>query len=445
MHLDQIPPHDAESEAAVLGSMLVSPVAAEVAVELLTENDFYNSRNRLAFRAFSSAVFETGEVDPLEVTPRLQGLGLVNGQGAGRLLGEYLEGRFHPGNVERYARLVKEAGRKRIAHELAIRILGKLNQEAPTDTELSALIGEAYDQLGGAHDHGEPRDLHELAEGIAHDALEGQPLETLGLRTGIGEKAFDELTHGLRPNRYIVLAARTGVGKSTLVEALCTGCRANNPDAGVPLLISTEMHPDETALGALASAAGVHRMGLLKRNLTELQRESVRKTVGNKKLAGVQTAFMCGATLAQVRAVALRHKRRYGLPLLVIDVVSKLKANGETIRERCCELSAGIEKLKVELNTCIIACVQINRAAVTDSAGHRPMPHHIKESGNWEEDADQIIMLHRPAYFGDSDDPRTEIIQWKDRLTSSVGSTWIEWKPATGRYEDANTGVPDFK
>lgn len=184
-----------------------------------------------------------------------------------------------------------------------------------------------------------------------------------------------------------------------------------------PLIISTEMTAVGIARSSLAVTAGVHTAGLLKSNLGSLQSEKVQGVISNRELAGVKVVYLGGPSIAQIRAVAKRQQRRFGLPLLIIDLASKIRAPGKDDYERLTAVSAGIAQLKGELGTCIIAAVQINRAAQMNDK-RRPELVNLKATGSWEEVADRVLLLHRPSYYGDMDN-RTEIIQAKTGATET--------------------------
>ena len=226
------------------------------------------------------------------------------------------------------------------------------------------------------------------------------------------------------------------MGKSTFVTALARSIRRTSPKAGAPLIISTEMTPEAVSVEMLASEAGVHSRGLKRRNLTQRQKESVSGVVEHKGLSGIYVHEMPGKSVGAVRAVAKRHKARHGLPLLVVDLASKLKAPGKSKYEQLSAVSQGLHELKSDLDTCVVATVQINRGVMLNG-DKRPELYHLKDTGSWEEDADKVILLHRPDYYGETDQ-RTEIIQAKDRMNfGGVRSIYVEYKPGTGRFEAA--------
>lgn len=432
---DDIPAHNLPAERCALGAAIIEPRSAEILFESLAEDHFYDPWTREVFK-ISRKVFEKdGDVDlAVAGTEYRKSHSEMSQFEAQEKIGRLMEECVVASNVEKYVRLLREALAQRQLSDVGMKL---------------SLIGAGKEPLEGVDDLMEqvensrekdadeyPEDLADIADPIAARAIRGES-QMQGLCSGVAEGVVDGLMRGLRPRRFVVLAARTHIGKSTFVISLATGCRKLNPDAGLPLIISTEMHKEEIATAALGSAAGVDTAGILDANLSEWQNKGLRRTAEDRVLGGVRVHFCGNGSVTTIRSVAKRHKARYGLPLLVIDLASKLKAPGQTIREKHTAISAALFRLRAELNCCIVACVQLNRSSVSEGRNTRPQPHNIKESGSWEEDCDQLIMLHRPGYFSAVDGWKqyaTEVIQWKDRGTANVESVWIEWKKATGQY-----------
>jgi replicative DNA helicase len=435
MDTQNLKPSDARAEAGVIGSMIAHPKAADIAVESLQAADFFNPRFRTLFTVMADMHARQMPMDEIVLQGELERRNLGNTfdqAEIGRLMVEVPSG-VH---VEEYCKIVSDKAARRGLWDIAESIREGINGAGDTDE----ILGKAQTDLDNLSTHrlrvdDDPQDLHALAEPIAHEALTQPPQEFWGLRCGLGDGLVDDLTGGLAECKYWIIAARTNVGKSTFVTALARGVRRIQPESGVPLIISTEMDPRCIARQSLAGAAGVSVKGLLKRDLHPGQRDAVWRVIQDRELAGVAVKYMPGATIAQLRAVAKRHKNALGLPLLIVDLASKIKAPGGDERTQLNAITTALSQFKGELNTCVIACVQLSRAVFMD-ADKRPGLQHLKGSGNWEEDADKVLFLHRPAYFGDGGDKRTEVIQAKDRDFGNLASCHIQYDNSTGRFFD---------
>ncbi|MCW8129262.1 MAG: hypothetical protein KIS92_02670 [Planctomycetota bacterium] len=438
---ERVPPHDRRAERGVLGAMLCDGRSAQIADEDLVHEDFYDLANQRLFKLFHDLIQEGhDDMDLIVVEAEMVKRRVYEHIGGNQYLRQLVYDTPTAANIERYIRIVKEFSLKRRLMNLAHNLVKQVVNTAP-DSSAKEILEEAeqkvYDlaaQFKGVND--EPSNLQVLADEIAHNALNDiRPRP--GLQLGMAEGAIDDLLGGLglEPFTYIVLAARTSTGKTTFCSNVAMKLRANNIDSGCPLIVSTEASQYSIARQCLAAATGIHTRALSLCNLTDNQKAAVEKSVLAKPLDGIYSIYCPGKTIAQIRAIAKRHKAYHGLPLMIVDLAGKLKGKGEKEYDRLSYISAGLSELKAELETTIIACVQISRG-VFQSEDRRPELQHLKGSGGWEEDADMVWFLHRPAHVSKSTDPRTEVICAKDREHGDRAnkSVWIEWKAASGQY-----------
>jgi len=430
MQAEALPPHSMQAESAILGAMLSQPRAAEIACDEMHPADFYVPGHRGLFGVMAALIERGKNIEPALVQMEARECNVAVDVGA------LYEQPDTAANIEEYCRRVKDFARRRDLLELGMKLQARCH--SGNAEELAALaegvIGDVWARLRGVNDSGGW--LEDGAKKIAESALSGKARACQGMPFGFCGSAFDDLTGGAVPGSYWVLAGRASMGKSTFAAALCRSLRQTNPDAGCPLYVTTEMSFDQMCLQSLASEAGVHSKALTKRNLTSNQRSQIEWVFEQRRLEGIAVQDLTGKTVGAVRAAAKRHKAKHGLPLLVVDLAGKLKGSGGDRREILNSISQGLHELKADLNTCIIATVQINRSVMHDT-DKRPHLHHLKDSGCWEEDADKVILLHRPGYYG-ADDKRTEVIQAKDRLNiGGVDSIYVQYRQAIGQFAPA--------
>lgn len=416
---DLIPPHNARAELAVLGCMLVSERAAGVVIGCVRKDDFYIPRNQLLYDLFA-ALFEcSSRVDIVEAATAIDQRKLAAKVGGIGVVDEIINSGFTAGGCERYCRLVVEAAHKRRLLSIGI----KLQADAYGDQTAADIATEAEMALAeaGARREGvaDPIGYYNGIAETARKALASERRVTYGPAFGL--RRFDDLTGGAIPSSYWIVTARPNIGKSTLIEALYRSLHKTTPDAGMPLFITAEMSIDQMLIRGAASEAGVHGNAMRLSSFSAEQRSNVERMAKHYAKSTHQPYMhhMNAPTIGQIRAIALKHKKKYGLPLLIIDLASKIRAKGANIRERTVEISTGLHQLKSDLDTCVIGTVQTSRGSL-GREGKEPTLADLKESGAWEEDADKVLAIHRPGYFGD-DDNRTHVIQLKDRITDKPG------------------------
>lgn len=427
--MDSCPKFDERLESSVIGSCLIAPEACEVALQMLKPIDFYKQEYQAAFKAIGE-LYGSGQA-PDEVL-----LARSLGDSYRDVIGRTIAHCPSAANVESYCEAVRSLALTRALQELSLQIQkGVERNEKPE--EIISTFGKEADRMQArlAGKESEPQNVAVLAKSIAGNL--GEARQFSGLACGVGDGIVDALVDGWEPSTYTILAARTSMGKSTTALAILRGIYQLNPGAGAPLIISTEMSERALARKDLACAAGLSSRDLKRSNLDMGQKLRIRDAIKNGRLDGVYVASMGGASVEQVRAVARSHKRKHGLPVLLIDLAQQL---GSPLKEKdpvahCSYVSGQLSQLKTELDCAIIACVQINRSVVNED-GKRPGLHNLKGSGSFEEDPDKVLLLHRPSYYGDAD-KRTEVILAKDRESGETGSCWISYDKSTGRFVDA--------
>jgi len=432
-------PCNEDSEACVLGAMMIDSRAADIAIEELRSEDFHLPRHRLLFNELCEMIRSGSGLDELLVVAHLKNKGKLNAAGGKEAIGQIMMATPTAATICDHCHELRGKTEERILWDLS----HILRHSTQVTVAKEGLLGRIQDALDKIHQRranlsADPVDMHDLAIPIAKETLSCPSRPHWGLQCGVAQGAIDELTGGFSRGHYVVMAGRTSMGKSTFAIQVARGVRQHNPTEGVPLLVTTEMSQHAIARQSLASAAGIHTRGILTRDLSDLQKQAVQNVIDRRTMAGVHVAYLPGGSTDQLRVVAKRHERKHGLPMLIVDLAGRLNARGESEREKLSNISGALVALKGELNCCVVACVQLNRSIFMEK-DKRPGLQHLKGTGSWEEDADKVLFLHRPAYFGERD-ARTEVFQAKDRDLGEVRSTWINYRSHTGEFVRSKTG-----
>lgn len=426
---------DEEAEVRLLGAAFCHVEAAEIVFSEVQEAHLYYPRHRELFSAMKSC-WDRGEVlDEISVTPQCKGPQDVPYDF--RILVGRCIMQTSPAAVESYIERVRELALGRLLDKLGDTIKASLKEVGP----LKAYEGvrrqiEVIDnRLGGVT--GGLRDMQEIADELIKDAVTGKQVQFSGLACGVAGGCLDALMDGWGRKQLILVSAITGQGKSTFLDAVVRGIRQNNPDKGEPIIFSTENSIEAVARKALASVTGLWTRTIKRRQLTDLEKSDLISVKNTRKLAGVKTMFVNGMKPAQLELIAMQHKRRAGLPMMVVDLAAELGGTGKDEREKIVYLMGELARLKDKLDTCIVAAVQPNRAA-NENADGEPQLQNLAGSSQWEKGADKVVFLHRPGQKDGSGDKRTKVSVAKDREDGELGHTWIEYDRWKGAFKDAN-------
>jgi replicative DNA helicase len=336
------------------------------------------------------ALFDRGDpVDALTVAHEL-GPALVAAGGA-PYLAQLMASTPSPRSVAYYADMVLAAATSRRLLAAGEHIAQLARSDAPAadklaDADLALRLASAT----GGRDS--TRRLGDWLDQVVDD-LQNPAGGTDGIPTGYLD--LDLELRPLLPGQFIVIGARPAVGKSIVGLDLVRHCalRLRRP-AG---LISLEMTGAELTQRAIAAEAGVPLTDLLRRDLSEDAWERIAKASDRIREAPLWIEDLESQTLHSIRAWVRRHK----VDLLVVDYLQLVTAQTTDARYRqnaVAELARGLKLLAKSERIPVVVLAQLNRQPEGRSGG-RPNLADLRESGAIEQDADVVLLLHRPELY----------------------------------------------
>lgn len=422
---DRVPPQDLDAEMATLGGMLLSKEAVTDVIEVLRGPEFYKPAHEEIFDAIVEVYNRSEPADALIVGDELAKRGQLERVGGAPYLASLMAAVPTAANAAYYARIVREKALMRGLVQAGTRItqLG-YSTDAGDIAELVTLAeAEVYSV---AHTEGEKEDYIAVGELLNEANLEieaGQSREN-GAMTGVptGFVELDELTGGLHPGQMIIVAARPAMGKSTLAVDFCRSASIHSRDENGDLIpscyFSLEMGRMELMMRILAAESGVSMNKLRGGSpMDERDWEDVARAYNPVSEAPLYIDDSPNLTMPEIRSKALRLKQQNKLGLMVIDYL-QLMSSGKRVESRQQEVSEFSRSLKLlakELEIPVIAVAQLNRGP-EQRTGNKPQMSDLRESGSLEQDADIIMLLHRPEYYQEEERPgEADIIVAKHR------------------------------
>jgi replicative DNA helicase len=228
-----------------------------------------------------------------------------------------------------------------------------------------------------------------------------------GLASGLSD--LDDATTGFQPENLIYLAGRTSAGKTSLALNMIDHIAVNS---GRPVLfVSLEMSRREIGERLLVARSGVD--GHMVRTGRVGDRERVRLSRADDQLRAAPLFIddTPGRTAAQIVANARRYHAREGVEMVAVDLINHVEGEDrrESRREQMCVISRRFKGLARELKIPVLVLAQLNRGP-DQREGNRPRKSDLKECGNLEEDADLVLLLHRPDYYDPNDQPGVGVV-----------------------------------
>ena len=423
-----------DAERAVLGGILVDPTRLDDAVDILGAEDFFRDAHRRIWDAIRQVVGQGGAVDFLTVKAAL-GPDLDAVGGASYLAG-LTDGVPRSSNVAHYARLVRDYALRRAVERLGRDLVGSAVAGDESGAELlergeAALLGLRSTQPGTAVT--DPAARASAVMAAIEAAAEGK---RRGVLSGLRE--LDAMTFGFRPGQLIVLGARPSQGKTALALNLARGAGVSGP----VLFASLEMSAEQINLRELALRASIpHALldaGRIPAGLNGKLAEALQAVYDGN----IHVLDRPGATVGQIRGAARRlaATTKRALALIVVDYLQLMRSErGTRVENRTLEVaqfSAGLKQIARELEVPVLALSQLSRQSETRQ-DKRPILADLRESGALEQDADVVMLLHRPGvYERDPSDTRAEVILAKQR-NGPTGIAHLRFDAETMGFADA--------
>ncbi len=391
---DRIPPQDLEAEQSVLGGMLLSKDAIADVVEALRGDDFYKPAHQTIYEAVLDLYGRGEPADAITLSAELTKRGELGRVGGAPYLHTLISSVPTAANAGYYARIVSERAILRRLVEAGTRI----TQMGYADTgEVDEVVDRAQAEIYSVTERRTSEDYAPLAE-IMEGTLD--EIEAIGSRGGTmvgvptGFTDLDALTNGLHPGQLVVVAARPGLGKSTL--ALDFARSASIKSGLTSVIFSLEMTRNEITMRLLSAEA---RVGLHHMRTGSLGDDDWTKLA--RKMSEVASAPLFiddspNMTMMEIRAKCRRLKQRHDLKLVVVDYL-QLMSSGKRVESRqqeVAEFSRALKLLAKELELPVVALSQLNRGP-EQRTDKKPMLSDLRESGSIEQDSDMVILLHR--------------------------------------------------
>lgn len=384
------PPASVESEAAVLGALMLNNGAWDQVGDMLVEADFFRREHQVVFSAIAALILANKQADVVTVWEWVQAMGKADQVGfvAISQLGQYMPS---AGNLRRYAEIVRD-------RSLSRRLVA---------------VGDEISALGFQQDHGFDERLEEASAKLmslertapkddwisAIDGMVGH-LQTLedrdsgavhGWPTGLPD-LDDVLDGGLVPGALYVIGARPSMGKTAF--AMSIGLHIAR-DRAVGMLSMEMPHRDlNDRITAMTSHVG---LSFIKRPKKGLQWDRITEGCDAAKSLQWYANDQSGLNIHQVRSKARQLKRRFGLSVLIVDYIG-LMSGTDSKQPRAYqleEISRGLKALAKELDIAVLCLAQVNRK-VEERAEHAPNLSDLRDSGAIEQDADTVMFIHRP-------------------------------------------------
>ena len=430
-------PHSVEAEQAVLGSMLIDARCVPEVIERLRPEDFYLQQNREIYETIYSMFNYSLTIDPVTVLEQMKQHGYYDEQQSRGYILQLMDTTPTAANVREYIDILKDKTLLRRVAETA----GDLTAMIQQGTDTGQDILEAAEQRIYAIRQGRAaRGLTPISDVLidVYDRLSelaASDSAIPGLSTGLRD--LDRAISGLNKSDLILLAARPGMGKTSM--ALNILLEAGKKSGRQVAFFSLEMSREQLALRLISSECFVDNKKLVTGKLTEEDWEKVAVAADSLNKSKILIDDDSSVTVADILA---KCRRVEDLGLVVIDYLQLMQSaggkarSGDNRQQIVSDISRSLKIMAKELNVPVLCLSQLSRANESRS-DKRPMLSDLRESGAIEQDADIVLFLYREGYYNkDTENPNlAECIVAKNRH-GETRTVELQWLPDFTTFSD---------
>lgn len=400
----KVPPQNTDMEKAVLGAIMLERRAFDIVVEILQPECFYMEAHQIIYGCMMNLSKKGLPIDELTLCEELLIIEQLDKIGGPYFLTTLTRSIVSAANIETHARIVLQ---KHMLRHI-IQVGGTMVQSAFSDgTDVFDLIDESERLLSKVNESVKSN-YSRLSDGMTKvikkiEDLRHSDEELTGVTTGF--KDMDKLTCGWQAPDLIVLAARPSVGKTALALNLALAAVRSGKGAG---FFSMEMSEAQLIQRLLSMESEIYLEKIVRGKLSDDEMKDLYK-LGVQPL--VPHNFYIDDTPA-LNIYELRSKARrmvkQGVGIIFIDYLQLMSGiqNGraDNREQEISKISRDLKGLAKELHIPVIALSQLSRAVESRAGEKMPILSDLRESGAIEQDADIVMFMYRPEYYGKSAD-----------------------------------------
>lgn len=431
----KLPPQAVETERGLLGVLLTHEHSFDEVCQQLIPEVFYLKIHQYIYEAISELSLAQKAIDSITVAEQLKKKGVFEEVGGYEYLAELSDIGTSAVSLEQYADIIYD---KFLARDL-IRIASTIENQAFNDgTEIKSLMEYAEGQMFELNQRRVKKDvtkvkdvLNEVVDRIR--AAKQNEGGFTGLRTSFNK--LDEYTNGWQPSTLNIIAARPAMGKTAFVLSMAKNMAI---DYGYPVAIfSLEMSNQELVQRLVINVSEIPGEKIKRGDLSNAEWKQLQTRIECLDNAPIYVDDTANMSVSELCSKARRLSSERGIKCIIIDYLQLMNASGMSYGSREQEvsiISRSLKGLAKELNIPVIALSQLNRGVEQRSRDDKtPQLSDLRESGAIEQDADMVVFIHRPEYYGittdkdgNSNEGVAEIIIAKHR-SGSVGTVRLRF------------------
>ncbi len=398
--IGKMPPQAIELEEVVLGALLLENKISEVST-ILTPESFYKDANGRIFSAMVGLFNQSNPIDTLTIIMELKKRNELDLVGGAYYISTLTNRIASASNVEFHALIIQ----KKYQQRQIIKIASKTIENAyMDDCEIDELLESTEKEIYKISVGNIKNDLEStsklVGKAIKEIEISGQGIDGIsGVPSGI--YSIDKLTGGWQNSELIIVAARPAMGKTAFVLSLAANSAFGfNKKVAI---FSLEMSKMQLIKRLISSETEINSLQLKSGNLNKHDWDQLNNKVERLYQDNLFIDDTTGLSVLELKSKARRFKEKHGCDLIIVDYLQLMAGDKSAKGNREQEISyisRSLKGLAKDLDIPVIALSQLSRAVESRGGDKRPQLSDLRESGAIEQDADMVIFLHRPEYYG---------------------------------------------
>ena len=401
----RVPPQAIDLEEAVLGAIMLEKDALTAVIDIVKEDAFYREAHRVIFKAIAELFNKSEPVDILTVVNQLKSSGELDLVGGAYYITQLTNRVASSANVEYHARIILQ---KYIQREL-IRVSSEIIKDAYEDTtDVFDLLDRAEQNLFAVSERNIRRqqgEMHMLMQEAIRDIEAAKDSETKMRGVPSGFTELDRITNGFQRSDLIILASRPGMGKTALALTLARNMAVDHKKNVA--FFSLEMSSVQLVTRLISAETHLNSDKLRRGDLQEHEWQQLNTKIRNLEDAKIFIDDTPSLSIFELRAKCRRLKAQNDVDMIFVDYLQLMvgtQDNKGNREQEISQISRSLKAMAKELDVPIMALSQLSRAVETRAGDKKPILSDLRESGAIEQDADIVVFIYRPEYYGLDED-----------------------------------------
>lgn len=425
----RVPPRDLQAEKSLLGSIMLNVSVIDDVMQIVKPEDFYHESHATIYTICLELYNKSKPVDAVSVAERLEKLKKLDQIPPNYLL-EIIETVPHSAHARHYAGIIKERANLRNLINTCSQTIEQCYDSGQNSEEIS----EQHEKQIFSMNEENNNKTHEISMTML-DVLQEIDDRATGKKRGIksGFQSLDQITE-FPEGELIIVAARPSMGKTAFV---CNVAR-NIAQRDIPVLFfSLEQSRTELAMRFLSIETRISVTRMRKNLITSDEKSLIIDHANAIGKLPVQIDDRCDINLMNIAATIRRTKRQNRLGIVIIDYLQLVTPEDKRVprEQQVAGMTRTLKKMAKENNIPIIVLCQMNRQ-IESQTNKEPQLSHLRESGAIEQDADQILFIHRPEFYDPADQPGKAMLKLGKNRNGETGKIMMGWDAPTMTFND---------